>query len=137
MNRRLMTSVFAVCVSLSAWSQDILGVWSGNVEAGMGQFELIFHFSKDDQGKLTCTLDSPEQDVSNIRTVARYLEGGMLYLTIPSLKASYKAQLKGDKFVGEYMQMGMVFDLHLKRKPQQPLSSTKQEKPVEQSNFIH
>lgn len=137
MNRRLITSLFAACISLSAWSQDIIGVWSGSVEAGMGQFELVFHFSKDDQGKLVCTLDSPEQDVSNIRTIARYLEGGMLYLTIPSLKASYKAQLKGEKFVGEYTQMGMVFDLNLKRKPQQKLSSTPQEKPVQQFMAAH
>ena len=50
----------SLAMTFAVQAQDLLGAWSGKLDLRTAKLSLVFHFSKDDSGKLKCVMDSPD-----------------------------------------------------------------------------
>lgn len=110
----LLLSLFTA----SAFGQnDITGSWHGvlNVQ-GMMELRIIIHLNSQD-GKLTATMDSPDQKAFGIPVAETTYNHPELNLNMPNLRATYKGLVKDDfsEIAGDFLQAGMNMKLVLKR----------------------
>lgn len=100
-------------MAFAAQAQDILGTWSGKLDLGAAKLTLVFHFSKDDAGKLKCSMDSPDQGAKDIPAEASLSEGGKLHVSIAALGVTYDATVEEKQMTGTFSQAGMQLPLVL------------------------
>ncbi|HOA39424.1 MAG TPA: alpha/beta fold hydrolase [Flavihumibacter sp.] len=123
-----MKKIFSVIVcwllATTLFSQDIKGDWYGTIKLPGGTLRLVLHISPTDTG-YSSTLDSPDQLVNGIPVAVTHFSEQQLYLDLPTIGASYKAQWKANGFTGSFSQGGKDLPLHLSRqparKPQEPI----------------
>ena len=58
---KLYLILFSICGMMFAQNVDITGHWKGVLNAGAQTLRITFEFAKDDQGKLTGKMGSPDQ----------------------------------------------------------------------------
>ena len=115
-----------VLMTSQCFSQNIEGSWKGTLDLGLQKLALVFHFQKDNQGKYTCILDSPDQGAKGIPASIEYLSSDSVCVKIQNLDLSYTGKIQNDAIVGSLSQHGMTFPLHLKpgvvirKRPQTP-----------------
>lgn len=111
----------------SAAAQNIFtGVWTGKLAVGQSTLTLVLNISENEDGQLTCLLDSPDQSVKGI---AAEIVTDMISIevTVPSIRASYKGLFLRDTLTGKFYQSGMEFPLTFKKgkevlnRPQTPV----------------
>ena len=131
-NKLFMTPILLLfIVSQNIFSQDIIKTWEGVLDVGNGmKFRVIIHISKEEDGKLSALLDSPDQGAMGIKAENVSLEYGKLNLQIPSIGGSYDgiAEENYNRINGEWKQAGAVFPLILSKaekvevikRPQEP-----------------
>ena len=107
-------------------SEVLEGPWSGKISVGQTELTLVFNFAVSDDGSLSVTLDSPDQDAEGIEAECDATALPMLRVNIPSLLASYSGILYGGNIVGTFSQGGLSLPLTLTkgesrlRRPQTP-----------------
>ena len=103
------------------------GVWMGKLNLGPQSLTIVLHVNCDAQGKVECTLDSPDQGAKGIAIETDYCSSDSISISLASLALSYQGKLKGDEIVGTFTQ-GQPFPLTLKRgeeklnRPQNPVA---------------
>jgi len=109
--------IVAVMTAASvARAQDIAGDWQGTIYAGARELRLVLHVSKNADGSLKATVDSPDQASVGIAIDTIALEGNKLRFTSAPLKASYEGTLKGsDSINGNWTQQGPKLALDFKK----------------------
>ena len=123
--------ILSFCLLLSwagAFAQKpIEGDWMGKLSLGSQSLTIVLHVNCNVQGKVECTLDSPDQGVKGIAVETDYCSSDSISVSIASLALSYQGKLKGDEIVGTFTQ-GQPFPLTLKRgeeklnRPQNPVA---------------
>lgn len=123
--------ILSFCLLLSwagAFAQKpIEGDWMGKLNLGPQSLTIVLHVNCNAQGKVECTLDSPDQGVKGIAVETDYCSSDSISVSIASLALSYQGKLKGDEIVGTFIQ-GQSFPLILKRgeeklnRPQNPVA---------------
>lgn len=99
----------------------------GKLNLGPQSLTIVLHVNCNAQGKVECTLDSPDQGVKGIAVETDYCSSDSISVSIASLALSYQGKLKGDEIVGTFTQ-GQPFPLTLKRgeeklnRPQNPVA---------------
>ena len=99
----------------------------GKLSLGSQSLTIVLHVNCNVQGKVECTLDSPDQGVKGIAVETDYCSSDSISVSIASLALSYQGKLKGDEIVGTFTQ-GQPFPLTLKRgeeklnRPQNPVA---------------
>ena len=111
-----------VCCNASA----ITGPWRGNLEFGQTKIPLVFNFSETDQGKTSCTLDSPSQGVKGISADVTFSDDSIA-LECKSIGATFRGNVASDSISGKFTQRGMTFPLLLK--PDAPLEDRRPQTP--------
>ena len=99
----------------------------GKLNLGPQSLTIVLHVNCNAQGKVECTLDSPDQGVKGIAVETDYCSSDSISVSLASLALSYQGKLKGDEIVGTFIQ-GQSFPLILKRgeeklnRPQNPVT---------------
>jgi hypothetical protein len=131
MNRvvRPLLSAILVLVTCSASAarpdSPVAGDWIGTLDAGV-KLRLAFHLKIGDEGKLTATLDSPDQGATGIPIETATFVDGTLRLELPALHASFDGRLDeaAHKIAGTWTQGGASLPLVLMRQTEAPPEKT-------------
>jgi len=109
---------------------DIEGIWEGKLKVPGGELGIVFNISKNLDGTLTATLDSPDQGVTGIHVEEVIFKHKTLRLEVKSVGGIYEGKVSEDFLVieGEWKQSGGAFPLTVKRvdkaveilRPQEP-----------------
>jgi len=110
-------------VTLTSFSQDITGKWTGSLDIQGTKLNLIFNIDKTGEN-YTATMDSPEQNVQGIPISTVTFQKPTLKMTIEIAGIEYNGTLNAsNEIIGNFSQAGATFPLNLskkKRKPQEP-----------------
>jgi pimeloyl-ACP methyl ester carboxylesterase len=112
-NLTLLISLLFTVVS-SFGQNKFTGIWQGKLSAGR-DLRLVFHI-KNDNGKLSATMDSPDQGATGIPCSDVITKDDSLIITLDKFKSSYAGKLNPNNTIsGRWMQNGVSFMLNLKK----------------------
>jgi uncharacterized protein len=115
MKKLFFNTALLILLSFVAKSQDITGAWNGKLKINdKAQLRLVLNISKDGEGYKS-TLDSPDQGAKGIPVSKTTFDGSKLFVEISVAKIEYAAELKDNKFVGNFKQGGMELPLELEK----------------------
>ena len=102
----------------AAKPSDIDGTWEGKVDIGAQTLRVVFHIKTDEDGNLTATMDSPDQNASDIPVTTVKRDGKNLKMEIRGIGAEYEGTINDakNKIDGTLRQGGGEFPLVLERK---------------------
>ena len=114
--KQLAISFLFICMSASVFSQNISGEWKGNIDINGNQLPIIFHFQKDDSGKIDGKWDSPKQNAIGLPFSAINLKDDSIYLVIKMIAGSYDGKfINADSIAGIWEQNGNKIPLNFSR----------------------
>ena len=111
----LMLSALVLGTAVAA--PAVVGDWSGAISTGGGSLRAVIHVAQDKDGKLTATMDSPDQGVTGIAISSITYKEPALHFEIEKLGASYDGTMNKDnsEITGNWKQGPATFTLNLKR----------------------
>jgi len=108
----------------------IEGIWEGKLKVLETELRIVFKISKNSDGTLTATLDSPDQGVTGIPVEEVIFKDNTLRLGVKSAGGVFEGKVSEDFLIieGEWKQSGQTFPLTVKRvdkavevlRPQEP-----------------
>ncbi len=111
-------------------ASGIEGIWEGKLKVPGTELRIVFKISKNPDGTLTATLDSPDQGVTGIPVEEVIFKDNTLRLEVKSAGGVYEGKVSQDFLVieGEWKQSGQTLPLTVKRvdkaveilRPQEP-----------------
>ena len=103
-------------MSSSLFAQDISGDWKGNIEMNGMQIPIIFHFIKDNSGKITGKWDSPKQKAMGLAFSGIDVKDDSVKLDIQMINGFYNGKLVNkDSISGMWHQGGIALPLNFSR----------------------
>lgn len=95
----------------------VVGDWAGTLDISNGSLRVLVHISQTD-GKLTGSLDSPDQDATGIAISTVTYNEPDLHFAIESLGSSFDGKMNQDnsEIAGEWKQSGLSLPLLFKRR---------------------
>jgi pimeloyl-ACP methyl ester carboxylesterase len=87
--------------------------WEGTLTVPGASLQLIFHFTKSDDGSFGGTMDSPDQGATGIPLGAVTINESELIVAVPTLAGEYRATLNEGQLEGTWSQGGQSFPLNL------------------------
>jgi Dienelactone hydrolase and related enzymes len=129
----LIVGLFAIAAlplsSQQAGALSLAGTWLGTLEVQSQALRIVFNVSEE-KGKLSATMDSPDQGAKGIPVSAVKVEGTKVRLELQAIRAAYEGELSADgtRLDGAWSQGGMKLPLALERqagafalaRPQEP-----------------
>jgi hypothetical protein len=114
--KNILSLVSILILGSLCYSQpkDLTGIWTGKLALPNSlELTIVFNLSKDDSGKYTSTLDSPEQGAMGIPTESTTIIGDSIVIKIPVVQGSYTGKIFYEemKIEGKWSQGGMSLDL--------------------------
>ncbi|HEX3043766.1 MAG TPA: alpha/beta fold hydrolase [Bacillota bacterium] len=113
----------------SGATSDISGTWLGALKVSGIEMRLVFKITKNADGSLSSTMDSPDQGVKGIPVALTTFSDGKLQIEMPIIQGSFDGVINSDgtEIAGEWKQ-GVSYPLTLKRtqvveearRPQEP-----------------
>ncbi len=116
--------IMASSVSMIGFTQQpdnseisIEGIWEGKLKVPGAELRIIFKISKNPDGTLTATLDSPDQGATDIPVEEVTFKDNTLRLEVKSAGGVFEGKVSEDFSVieGEWKQSGGTFPLTVKR----------------------
>ncbi len=116
--------IMASSVSMIEFAQEqdtseisIEGIWEGKLKVPGSELRIVFKISKNSDGTLTATLDSPDQGVTGIPVEEIIFKDNTLRLEVKSAGAVFEGKVSEDFLVieGEWKQSGQTLPLTVKR----------------------
>lgn len=109
----LFILIFFTCIKVQA--QNIAGDWEGKLNVGI-DLKLVFHFTKNNQGTLSGTMDSPDQNVKGILLSSVLETKDSVFLKSETILAEFKGAVFNDSTIkGVWIQGPGSFPLILSR----------------------
>jgi uncharacterized protein len=97
--------LFTFFLALSAFSQDIVGEWHGNIDVSGRSIPIVFHFFKDESGKPGGKWDSPSQGAMGLPFSGINVSQDSLNLSISAINGSYNGKfINADSIAGIWHQ---------------------------------
>jgi hypothetical protein len=95
----------------------VVGDWSGSLNTGGGSLRLVIHIASDKDGKLTATMDSPDQGATGIEVTSVSFKNPDLHFEVARIGGSYdgKANENNSEITGNWKQGSASLPLVLKR----------------------
>jgi len=130
--------IMASSVSMIGFAQQqdtseiisIEGIWEGKLKVPGTELRIVFNISKNSDGALTSTMDSPDQGATGIPVEEVIFKDNTLRLGVKSAGGVFEGKVSEDFLVieGEWRQSGQTFPLTVKRvdkavevlRPQEP-----------------
>ena len=114
------TAAGAADAAETAKQQPVVGTWQGTLPNGMGgQIRVVLKVRQAAEGGLTATMDSPDQNASDIPVAKITFENGKLTLEVAAVGGSYEGTLDPAKneIAGTWKQSGQALPLAFKKEP--------------------
>ncbi len=108
----------AVAVAAPAPQQPVVGTWQGTLPNGMGgQIRVVLKVRQAAEGGLTATMDSPDQNASDIPVAKITADNGKVTLDVAAVGGSYEGTLDPAKneIAGTWKQSGQAIPLVFKK----------------------
>ncbi len=105
-------------VSLAAAKPAVVGDWSGALDVGGGNsLHLVVHITQAQNGSLSGTVDSPDQQTTGIKISAITYKEPALHFECSDIGGSYDGKMSSDKskITGTWSQNGNSLALNLAR----------------------
>jgi len=118
---KLLSILILSVISFASMAQQsqyakIAGDWEGTLAAQGQEFKVIFHIKFED-GKLSATLDSPDQNATGLKVDEVSFVDGVLKMKSNQVQGTYEGTVINNmKTEGKWAQGGMSFDLNLVKK---------------------
>lgn len=107
---------FALFLStVSIFSQEFEGEWTGKILVQGFPLTLDYHISKNENG-FTATMDSPDQKSFGNKVKEVIVHGNEINLNFPEYKIFTKLNYKNDSLKGNYVHFGKNYSISLSRK---------------------
>lgn len=113
--KKLLLLLISMIATLAVNAQNIEGSWLGKLEVGQMELNLVFNFTKAADGKLACTMDSPDQGAKGIAAEVVSCDSANIKISVTAIGATYEAKLTNDELQGTFTQNGFSLPLNLKR----------------------
>ncbi len=117
--------ILALAVSIPSWAaaeketgpSAIVGIWQGTLPNGMGGQIRVVLKVVEKEGALSATLDSPDQNASDIPVSKISAEQDKVQLEVSAVGGSYEGTLNSAKseISGKWQQNGQSMDLLFKK----------------------
>lgn len=132
MNRLIFLSFMLLfIIPTFSQQQNLAGIWTGKLALPNSmELRVVFNLSKDDSGKYSTTLDSPDQGANGIPTESTTINDDSILIKIPLIQGFFSGKIFYDemKIAGKWSQGGMSLDLTLNKvekldapnRPQEP-----------------
>lgn len=104
--------------SLAASKPAVVGDWNGVLDVGGGNsLHLVVHVTQAQDGSLTGTVDSPDQQANGIRITTITYKESALHFECSDIGGSYDGKMSSDKtkLTGTWSQSGNSLALNLAR----------------------
>ena len=114
----IATITLALGLATAAHAQSVTGDWQGTVDAGGGaRIRVVFHLTRDDQGRLQATMDVPDQGATDVPVTSATLKGSVLVLDVQVNGGYYEGRVNesADEIDGTWSQAGASLPLKLMR----------------------
>jgi hypothetical protein len=117
--------------TVAAAEAPIAGSWEGRLVLGDAGLRLLFNFTADAQGRLTGTMDSPDQGAYGIALDSVTFRERVLRCEVKRISGVYEGKLEAASrtIVGQWQQGGRSFALTLRPAPPAKLSRPQEPKP--------
>ncbi len=114
--KKILVMITLLVLALPSLAQNF-ETWVGKLKLGGAELTIVINVKKDAKGKLTATLDSPDQNANGIPATTIASDAKKLSFTVESLKASFagKKSADGKSVTGKFKQAGYEFDLTMKK----------------------
>jgi uncharacterized protein len=97
-------------------AQKIIGNWEGNIEINGNKLPIVFHFTKNNEGKIEGKWDSPKQKAMGLPFSSINNDKDSLHLDIKMISGSYAGKFFGnDSITGTWKQNDVQFPLNFSR----------------------
>ena len=110
---------------------SLTGTWMGTLTLPGIELRLVFHLKPDSTGRLSATLDSPDQGVTDIATDEVEIRRKKLRIGIHRIRGTYEGTLSSPddptEITGTWKQMGREMPLVLAKTDQAPTINRPQE----------
>ncbi len=118
----LLPVLLFVVFSLAYGDQSIEGTWLGTLKFAGTELRVVFKILKSPDGKLTATLDSPDQGAKDIPVEEVAFQNGHLRLDAKSINGVFEGDIKEDNSTiqGQWKQGGVSVPLVLQRTDKVP-----------------
>src|SRR5579859_3078651 len=122
--------VFVILLAPIAWGQapNPEGIWIGKIQIGTIAIRFVLNVSREPDGSLKTTVDSPDQGVKGFKTSSFSVEGNTLKFTVFGAKYEGKFSADGKQIEGNLVQAGQTMPLTLVR-TDKPLDFSKPQDP--------
>lgn len=113
-------------------ANNLIGAWQGTLKISIVELRIVFHIKKDENGDLTATLDSPDQNATGIPTSRVETRRQNINIGVNRVRGKYEGLLdsptKPTTITGTWKQMGQEHTLTLHKtdtpatvnRPQEP-----------------
>jgi len=121
--KKLLISIFALCITSQLLAQDLTGGWQGTMPAGNRSLYLVFNINKAGTNAYISTFDSPDQKAFGIPCSKINVVKDSLFIEIANAGIIYKGLWNGKADItGIFRQSGRDLPLNLKLmlRPQTP-----------------
>jgi len=114
----MIASTLVVGATTGASVSPAIGDWEGTIDARGSSLRVIVHISQAADGKLTGSLDSPDQDTTGIAIDVVSYQDPDLHFAIGSIGSSFDGKMIHDnsEVSGEWKQSGLSLPLVFKRR---------------------
>jgi len=129
----LLVVIFCLMAIISTnaiQAKNIEGIWEGKLHVPGSSLRIVFKVSRTPEGKLTASMDSPDQGVTGIRVDEVLLQDNNLSMEITAIAGIYEGIISHDysEIEGDWKQAGASFSLLLQKvekaveisRPQEP-----------------
>ena len=108
---------------------EVEGTWLGTITVPGTELRVVFHITRDSNGTLTATLDSPDQGVSGIPVGSVVVTGDSLRMDVPAVGGFYEGAISEDgrTIDGTWSQGGGSVPLVLERTEEEVVVERPQE----------
>lgn len=112
--KKLLILLFTAIISLPINAQGLEGSWVGKLDIGGMSLNLVFNFEKTADGKLACTLDSPDQGAKGIKAEVVSDDAANVKVSVSAINAAYEGALTDGELRGTFTQNGYALPITMK-----------------------
>ena len=113
----ILAALLASASAVRAQEAGPVGDWSGVLDTPQGKLTVIFHITEAEDGTLSATLDSPDQNATGIPSSGTTFEDGELSIDVATVAGGFVGTMSDDgtTIEGTWSQGGSALALVLER----------------------
>lgn len=125
--KKTVFTLIALFFAAAVCAQSLAGSWKGKLSVGNMELTLVFNISEDNGGKLSCTMDSPDQGAKGIPAEIETDGTAKVKIVVATIGMTYTGELKDGELRGEFRQHSFSAPLNLRpgkvemNRPQTPV----------------